>query len=248
MIKDSTTIEIIKFALSFVGGLASYGLIQFFINRNDDKKKENNLRFNSILERISEYGKGLNKSLNTLHENFHTIIELLDSYISNSKDYRENINFLRTAYKDVIEEEEKHVCKFAQLCPRRLSLTESPKDVIEFCDKTSGISEKFYSLERDINNQLIEIIHKIESPLSGFEDILNLFPEVYSLPRKAHKKIFAQLSKIHALNSKLYLRIIEIKSNPLENILKKNEMLGDYLIKIIQEVEFTKGQIAEFIK
>lgn len=248
MVNYSSIMEIIKLVLSFIGGLASYGLIQFFINRNDDKKKERYLRFNSILERISEYGKGLNKSFNIWHENFRVIIELLESYISGAEEYRENVNFLRSEYKDVIEEEEKHVCKFAQLCPRRLSSSELPMEVREYCDKASDISGKFDSLENDTNYKLIEIIHTIESPLSDFDDILNLFPEVYSLPRKAHKKIFVQLSKIHTLNSKLHLRITEIKSNPLGNIPKKNETLGDYIIKIIQEVEFTKIMIVEFIR
>lgn len=253
MIKDSTIIEIIKIVLSFIGGLASYGLIQFFINRNDDKKKERNLRFNSILERIAEYGKRLNISLNIWYEYFHTIIGLLNSYIANSKEYRENIDFLLTEYKDVIKEEEKHVCKFAQLCPRRQTSTELPKEVIEFCDKTSEVSEKYDSLKSEINNKIIEIIHKIEDPLSGFEDILNSFPEVYSLPRKAHKKIFAQLSKIQIMNSNLLLRISEIKSDPINkipsnNITKNDDSLGALLIKISKEVELTKIMIAEFIR
>lgn len=253
MINDSTIIEIIKIVLSFIGGLASYGLIQFFISRNDDKKKESNLRFNSILERIAEYGKGLNISLNIWYEYFHTIIELLNSYIANSKDYRENIEFLLTEYKDVIKEEEKHACKFAHLCPRRLTSTELPKEAIEFCNKTSEISEKHDSLESEINNKIIEIVQKIESPLSGFKDILNSFPEVYFLPRKAHKKIFAQLSKIQIMNSNLLLRISEIKADPINNVLSSNitkndDSLGDMLVKIIKDVESTKIMIAEFIR
>lgn len=246
-------ISIIKIALSFIGGLASYGLIQFFINRHDDKKKERNLRFHSILDRIAEYGKGLNKSLNLWYENFHIIIGLLDSYIANSKEYRENMEFLLTEYKDVIKEEEKHVCKFAQLCPRRQTSTELPNEVIGFCDKTSGISEKYDSLKSEINNKIIEIIHKIGSPLSGFEDILNSFPEIYSLPRKAHKKIFVQLSKIQILNSNLLLRISEIKADPINNVISSNitkndDSLGDMLVKSIKEVESTKIMIAEFIR
>lgn len=253
MVNYSSIMEILKFILSFIGGLASYGLIQFFINRNDDKKKERYLRFNSILERISEYGKGLNKSFNIWHENFHVIIELLESYISGAEEYRENANFLRSEYKDIIEEEEKHICKFAQLCPRRLSSSELPMEVREYCDKASDISVKFDSLEGDINDKLIEIIHKIESPLSGFEDILNSFPEVYSLPNKAHKRILAQLSKIQILNSNLMLRITEIKSDPVSNITmnkitNKNDSLGDMLIEIIKEVEYTKTMIASFIR
>lgn len=253
MINDSTIIEIIKIVLSFIGGLASYGLIQFFINRNDDKKKERNLRYNAILERIAEYGKSLNISLNVWYEYFHTIIGLLDSYISNSKEYRENMEFLLTEYEDVIEKEEKHVCKFAQLCPRRQTSTELPQEVIEFCDKTSGISEKFDSQKNNINTELVEIIKKVESPLSVFGDILNSFPEVYSLPRKAHKKIFTQLSKIQIMNSNLLLRISEIKSDPIKNIpsnsiTKNDDSLGDMLIKIIKDVESTKITIAEFIR
>lgn len=248
MIINGTMISIIKIVLGFIGALVSYGLIQFFINRHDDKKKERNLRLNTILDRIAEYGKGLNKSLNLWHENFHTIIGLLDSYIANSKEYREDMEFLLAEYKDVIKEEGKYACKFAHLCPRRQTSTELPKEVSEFCDKTSSVSEKYDSLKSGISNKIIDIIHKIESPLSGFEDILNLFPEVYSLPYKAHKKIFAKLSKIHILNSKLYLKITELKSNPLENIPKKNDTLGYYLLEIIQEVEFTKIMIAKFIR
>ena len=44
MIKYGAMIEFIKHVISFIGGLASYGLVQFFVNRNDDKKKERNLR------------------------------------------------------------------------------------------------------------------------------------------------------------------------------------------------------------
>ncbi|MBD5219977.1 MAG: hypothetical protein HDS72_07085 [Bacteroidales bacterium] len=253
MIVDSNMIGIIKIAVSFIGGLASYGLIQFFINRNDDKKKERNLRYNAILERIAEYGKGINKSLNIWYENFHTIIELLNSYIANSKEYRENVKFLFAEYKDIVEEAEKHVCKFAQLCPRRQASSELPKEVIELCDKTSMVTEKYDSLNKEINNKIIEFIQKIESPLSGFEDILNSFPEVYSLPRKAHTKIFAQLSKIQIMNSNLLLRISEIKSDPINkilssNITKNDDSLGDMLVKIIKEVESTKIMIAEFIR
>lgn len=252
MVNYSSIMEVIKLVLSFIGGLASYGLIQFFINRNDAKKKERYLRLNAILERVSEYSKGLNKSFNIWHENFHVIIELLESYISGAEEYRENVNFLKSEYKDVIKEEGKHICKFAQLCPRRLSSSESPLEVREYCDKASVLSAKFDSLEGNIRDKLIEIIHKIESPLSGFEDILNSFPEVYSLPYKAHKRIFAQLSKIQILNSNLLLRMTELKSDPISNITmnkitKKNDLLGDMLIDIIEEVEYTKKMIARFI-
>lgn len=249
MIKYGAMIEFIKLVIGFIGGLASYGLVQFFINRNDDKKKERNLRFNSILEHLSGYGKGLNKSLNIWLENSSVIIELLDSYISEAEEYRENVNFLRSEYKDVIEEEEKHICKFAQLCPRRLSSSELPKEVNEYCDKASKVTAKFDAHESDINNKIIDIIHKIEGPLSGFEDILNSFPEIYFLPHKAHKRIFSQLSKIQILNSNLLLRITEIKSDPIRNITtsKKNDSLGNMLIEIIEEVEYTKIMIAQFI-
>lgn len=248
MIKYGAMIEFIKHVISFIGGLASYGLVQFFVNRNDDKKKERNLRFNSILERLSGYGKGINKSLNIWFENYHVIIELLESYISEAKEYRENVNFLGSAYKDVINEGKKHICKFAELCPRRLSSSELPMEVKEYCDKASDISAKFDALESDINNKLIDIIHKIEDPLSGFEDILNSFPEIYSLPHKAHKQIFAQLSKIQILNSKLLLKITKIKSDPISNIgkSKNNDSLGNILIEIIEEVEYTKIMIAKF--
>ena len=52
--------------------------------------------------------------------------------------------------------------------------------------------------------------------------------------------------------SNMQLRISEIKADPINNVLSSNitktdDSLGDMLVKIIKEVEYTKIIIAEFI-
>lgn len=233
---------------SLIGGFIGNGFLQFIISRKDETKKETNQKIKTILENISEYGQSLYKAFNSWNENFHNLANGLEDYANQQADFKEKIDFLRKEYKDAIEQAEKHLCKFAQLCPHQKASDESLTDVKEYCAKSDKLFTAFDKTENDLKNIILNMVSEVENILSDYSDILSHFPEVYTLAKKNRNNIFFYLTKIQTANSKINISIINIKSDPIMNIIDKENLIGELLLNAIKEVETAKIKIAENIK
>ena len=229
------------------GGLISQ-VVMYLLKRHDERQDRFRKVMENILINLSDYGKSLNKALNIWIDNFSNLEKWLDEYISHYTDFNENIDFLQREYKDIIENAEKCVCKFAELCPRRLNSEESPSELIEYCDKTKKVLTNFTEKQNTLKDNILSLINEIDDALANYDDILNHFPDIYTLKKKIRKNIINQFIIIQQANSKINIGITNIKSDPIINLGDKNNLLGNLLLEAIKEVEQTKIAIAQTLK
>ena len=233
---------------SLIGGFIGNGFLQFIISRNDETKKETNQKIKTILENISEYGQSLYKAFNSWNENHKKIANELGDYGNQCTNFNEKMDFLYREYKDVIEREEKCICKFAQICPHQTASDELPTNVKEYCDKSDKLITEIIEKENALKNNILSVVSAVENFLTDYSDILSHFPEVYTLAKKKRNNIFYYLTQIHVANSKIIISIVNIKSDPIKNFGDKENRIGELLLNAIKEVEIAKAKIAENIK
>lgn len=229
------------------GGLISQ-VVMYLLKRHDEEMQRIKNVMENTLIKLSNYGKSLNKALNIWIDNFSNLEKWLDDYLSLNISFNERVDFLQSEYKEVIENAEQCVCKFAELCPRQLNSDELPSDLIEYCDIMEIELKKFIKQQKALKDNVLSLINEIEDVLADYDDILNHFPEIYTIKKKNRKDLLPHFISVQQANSKINIAITNIKSNPIINLGDKNNFLGNLLLEAIKEVEYTKITIAQNLK
>lgn len=238
-------IEWIKIIGSFVGGFASCGLIQFFVNRSDSKKEKLRQTLADILKKTSAFGTVLNEAYNKWYENINQLGLLLDEHIEVLNTYKEQVKRMDVEQQRLLEKHKDCFCAHAPTCPHKIS-GELPKELSDFLDSRREAIESFSKSKKDFENNCFNILSEIIQGLNDYKDFLNKLPETYTLPQKHFKKIYPALSNIEIVNAEILKRIRKCKAEP-QYMGDKDFSLGKPLSAGIIAVENAKLVISKQI-
>lgn len=237
---------IIGIASVFLGSGLISKLIMYLIKRHDEETNKYKKVYEILINNISEYGKLLYKAYYKWYDNVNNIATWIKEYINITRDFNDKFTFLEENYKDLIKTNCDKLCQYAEICSKRIE-GEMPEDVQDCIEKFEFINKNFETKRSELEKNCIDLINEIEQIISDYQDILNHFPELYSIPKKSFNFIFKQFSEIQSLNSKLSITLHTIKSDPLYNIGSEEYSIGSSILKIIEKVEYTKIRIVNLM-
>ena len=205
--------EWIKIILSFVTGFGSCGIIQFFVNRNDNKKDKSREKLGQILHQLSLFGNCLHKAYNAWSDNINKLGPLIDKHVEELSAYKIKNSELKNEGNKLREKYASCMCENAPTCPKRI-VGETPKDIEELVEKTNKALADFNEKQQEFIKDCISIIDSITPALDEYADFLSHIPQAYLLPTKIFKKIYPALSLVEQSNIVISQRIRSIKSEP----------------------------------
>ena len=242
--------EWIKWIGSIAGTIIGTGLIgevvMYFIKRHDERKKKENSILEKVICRLSQYSEDLNRAFRIWNSNFTTLINEIEDYVKIIDEVGDNLNFLEREYKEVVDEERKYLCKYAQICPRCLN-SEPSEALLEYSEKSNIILTEFTERQNKLKENILKLLDDIQSVISVFNDFTNHFSDVYTLKRDRRGKIIVQLEKIQQVSSAIKDCIMDIKSDPIRRICDEKYSIARLLIKAINEVKDGKTKISHII-
>lgn len=230
--------EWIKLILSFVTGFGSCGIIQFFVNRNDNKKDKSREKLGQILHQLSLFGNSLHKAYNAWSDNINKLEPLLDKHVEELLAYKTKHFGLKNESNRLMEKYAPCMCENAPTCPHRI-VGETPKDIEELVEKSNKALADINEQQQEFVKGCIAIIDAITPALDEYADFLSHIPEAYLLPTKVFKKIYPALSLVEQSNNVISQRIRSMKAEP-QYLGDKNNSLRIPIAVAIEAVEKAK--------
>ena len=243
--------EWIKWICSIVGAIIGTGIIgevvMYFIKRHDEIIKKDKSIIEKVISDLSQYSECLNTAFRIWDSNINTLLNEIEDYIKIVHETNDNLEFLECEYKEVVEEEQKYICKYAKICPRCLN-SAPPDALLEYCKKSNIVLAEFTEKQNKLKDIILKLLDEIQSEISEFNDLTNHFSDVYTLSdKKRREKIIFQLNKIQQVNTAISGCFIDIKSDPIIRICDEKYPIASLLIRAIKEIEDGKTKISQIM-
>ena len=243
--------EWIKWICSIVGAIIGTGVVgevvMYFIKRHDEIIKKDKSIIEKVISELSQYSECLNSAYIIWDSNISNLLDEIRDYIEKIHEAGDNLKFLKSEYKDVVDEEQKHICKYAKICPRCIN-SAPPDTLLEYSKRSNIVLAEFTEKQNKLKEVILRLLDEIQSEISEFNDLTNHFPDVYTLnDKKRREKIIFQLEKIQIVNAAIIGCLIDIKSDPIGRICDGKYSIARLLLDALSVVAKGKIEISQIM-